>query len=544
MPVGPDRVCAVVARTRHKMMQVELEQAAKKAKLVEVRLDFLAKAVDFKRLQPFKKCAWVATIRRPADGGRWPGSEAERQTVLRQAVVSGCFEWIDLETDIADTIRRFGPVKRIVSYHNMVETPPDLDAIYEQMLKQDADVYKIAVLPRTAADLAAIVAIQKRATKPTLCFGMGDFGFPTRFTALKFGAPWIYALFNKDRELAPGMPAVADFRTTYPVKSIGPDTKFFALLGDPVGHSLSPVLHNHLFRRSKVDAVYVPVRVPNGHLKETVEALKSVPFSGYSVTIPHKEAAAGLAAEADPTVSQVGAANTLVNRSNGFFAANTDFAAAIDSLRVHLDEKAEETNVAAREFGQLAALVLGAGGAARAIAFALHRAGTQVTVAARTPERAQKLAEEVGCKHVDWAARHNVTPCDVVVNCTPVGMHPNVDESPLHVSFLRPDLIVFDTVYNPEQTLLLRDAKSRGCGIVSGLEMFVRQAARQFELFTGLAPSLEQLRELTRKALSPLTKAMDEEAVKSGMADPDDIPPSDPKWQVKYSGDGTTAGEG
>jgi 3-dehydroquinate dehydratase/shikimate dehydrogenase len=317
------------------------------------------------------------------------------------------------------------------------------------------------------------------------------------------------------------MPAVADFRTTYPVKSIGPDTQFFALLGDPVGHSLSPVLHNHLFRRNKVDAVYVPIRVPNGHLKETVEALKSVPFSGYSVTIPHKESAAALAAEADPTVSQVGAANTLVSRANGFYAANTDFAAAIDSLRVHLDEKAGETNVAAREFGQLTALVLGAGGAARAIAFALHRAGTQVTIAARTTERAQKLAEEVGCKHVDWVARHNVTPCDVVVNCTPVGMHPNVDESPLHVSFLRPDLVVFDTVYNPEQTLLLRDAKSRGCGIVSGLEMFVRQAARQFELFTGLAPSLDQLRELTRKALSPLTKAMDEEAVKSGMADPD-----------------------
>jgi 3-dehydroquinate dehydratase/shikimate dehydrogenase len=520
MSVGPDRVCAVVARTRHKMMQVELEQAAKKARFVEVRLDFLAKAVDFKRLEPHKRCAWLATLRRPADGGRWPGTEAERQMVLRQAVVAGCFDWIDLETDIADTVRRFGSVKRVVSYHNLIDTPPDLDDIYDRMAKQDADVLKLAVMPRTAADLARIVGIQKRAAKPTVCFGMGDLGFATRFTALKFGAPWVYALFNKDRELAPGMPALSDLRTTYPVRGIGPDTRFFALLGDPVGHSYSPILHNHLFLRNKVDAFYVPFRVPEGQLKDAVEAMRAVPFRGYSVTIPHKEAAVPLAADADPAVPQIGAANTLVGKPDGsFFAANTDAAAAIDSLRTHLDELATGANAPAREFAQTHALVLGAGGAARAVAFALHRAGAPVTIAARTADRAKRLADDVGCKYTDWAARHNVTPCDLVINCTPVGMHPNVDESPLHVSFLRPGLTVFDTVYTPEQTLLVRDARSRGCGVITGVDMFVRQAAKQFELFTQITPDLEQMRELLRKAMSPLTKAMDEEAAKSGMAD-------------------------
>jgi 3-dehydroquinate dehydratase / shikimate dehydrogenase len=518
MSVGPDRVCAVVARTRHKMMQVELQEAAKAAQFVEVRLDFLAKAVDFKRLQPHKKCAWMATLRRPADGGRWPGSEQERQMVLRQAVVSGCFEWIDLETDVAETIRRFGAVKRVVSYHNLIETPPDLDVVYDQMLKQDADVYKLAVMPRTATDLARIVSIQKRATKPTICFGMGDFGFPTRFTSLKFGAPWIYALFNKDRELAPGMPSLSDFRTIYPVWRIDADTKFYALFGDPVAQSLSPILHNHLFLRNKVNAVYLPFRVPDGHLKETVTAMTVVPMAGYSVTIPHKEAAAALAADAEPMVPQVGAANTLLNRPDGtYYAANTDYPAAMESLRTHLDQQAEERNAIAREFAQMHALILGAGGAARAVAFALHRAGANVTIAARSTERAKRLADDVGCKYTDWAARHNVTPCDIAVNCTPVGMHPNVDESPLHVSFLRPDLVVFDTVYNPEQTLLLREAKNRGCGIVNGVDMFVRQAAKQFELFTGITPNLDAMRELMRKAMSPLTKAMEEEAVKSGM---------------------------
>jgi 3-dehydroquinate dehydratase / shikimate dehydrogenase len=163
--------------------------------------------------------------------------------------------------------------------------------------------------------------------------------------------------------------------------------------------------------------------------------------------------------------------------------------------------------------------VLGAGGVSRAAAFALHRAGATVTIASRTPERAEKLAADVGCKWVDWAARHNVDPCEVVVNGTPVGMHPNLDDSPLHVSFLKPGLTVFDTVYRPETTLLVRDARARGCGTISGVELFIRQAGKQFELFTGLVPSAADMRELVRKALSPLTKAMDEEAEKSDMMD-------------------------
>ena len=518
MSVGPDKVCGVVARTRHKMMQVELrEAAARGAKFLEVRVDFLTKAVDFKRLAPFKACAWMATFRRPTDGGRWPGTEPERQTVLRQAIVSGAFEWVDLETDIADGIRRFGPVKRVVSYHNMTETPADLDAIYVRMVAQDADVVKIAVMPKTADDLARIVEIQKRATKPTVAFAMGEFGFPTRFTALKFGAPWIYAAFNKERGIAPGLPSMDEFRTTYPVRAIRSTTKFFALLGDPVGHSFSPILHNHMFRRLKVDAVYVPFRVPEGGLPDVCSAMNAVPMSGYSVTIPHKEAAANRCKDADPMVRIVGAANTLLARPDGTFsAANTDYPAALESLRTHLDARALGEGVKPPEFAQLFVLVLGAGGAARAIVAALVRAGAHVTVSSRTVERAEKIAAEFGCKFCDWQARHSVAQCEIVINCTPVGMHPKVDESPLHAGFLKPGLVVFDTVYNPEHTLLIRDAEVRGCSIITGVDMFVRQAAKQFELFTGIAPPLEDMRELLRKAMSPLTRAMQEESDKSG----------------------------
>ncbi len=511
MSVAPDRVCVVVGRTRHKMVQVELQEVVKRGgQFVELRLDFLAKAVDFKRLLPFKKCAWMATVRRPQDGGRWPGTEEERQIILRQVIANGQFEWVDLETDVADAVRRFGPVKRVISYHNRAETPPDLERIYEAMLKQDGDVYKIAVMAQHPDDNLRVLEIQKHAPKPTVAFCMGEIGFPSRFLALKYGAPWLYAAFNKERGIAPGMPSVEEFRTTYPVRSINSETKVFGLLGDPVGHSYSPILHNHMFGRLKQNAIYLPFRVPKGELAAAVKAFDAVPVSGYSVTIPHKEAAAELAPDHDLTVRITQAANTLVRRPGGGFAAsNTDYTAAIDSLEAHLAERAEEGP--AVELHNLFVLILGAGGAARAIAHALHAKKAHLIIAARTYDRAAKLAAEVQCKVVDWQGRHNVQPCDVVINCTPVGMHPNVDESPLHASFLKPGLTVFDTVYTPENTMLVREARVRGCHVVTGVDMFVRQAARQFELFTGLTPPIDKMRELLRKAMSPLTRALDED---------------------------------
>ena len=512
MFVVPDRVCVVIGRTRHKMIQAELGEATKRGhKFVELRLDFLVKAVEFKRLQPYKQCAWVATVRRPADGGRWSGSEEERQTILRQAIVSGVFDWVDLETDIADGIRRFGPVKRIVSYHNTAETPSDLEGIYKKMLTQDADVYKIAVMANSPADNKRVLDLQKSAPKPTLAFCMGDLGFPTRFLALRAGAPFLYAAFNRERGVAPGMPAVDDLRTTYPVRAIGPDTKVFGLLGDPVGHSFSPVLHNHMLRRLKQDAIYLPFRTPKESLAETVKAMADVPVSGYSVTIPHKETAPGLAAHADPAVHLTGAANTLIRGDDGqFTAANSDYTAAVESLKAHLTERGKDGP--APEMNQLFVLVLGAGGSARAVAHALHREGAHITVTARNTERATKLAADVGCKVVDWQGRHTLIACDVIVNCTPVGMTPATDEMPVHTSFLKQGQTVFDLVYTPENTLLVREARSRGCHVVTGVDMFVRQAAVQFERFTGISPPVDQMREILRKAMSPLTRALDDEA--------------------------------
>jgi 3-dehydroquinate dehydratase/shikimate dehydrogenase len=340
---------------------------------------------------------------------------------------------------------------------------------------------------------------------------MGDVGFPTRVLGRKFGAPFTYAAFNKERGIAPGLPSLAELRDDFHYDEIDADTQIYGVMGDPVAHSLSPLVHNHAFRGAGVNAVYVPFRVPRADLVDFLKEFERLPVRGYSVTLPHKETAAALADVRDEAVADTQAANTLVRRENGGFTAfNTDFQGILDSLRANLSPAAGEGP--SFSMHSRTVLVLGAGGVARAVTHALYREGALLTIANRTTDRAHKLAEEVGCRHIDWAGRHSVS-CEFAVNCTSLGMHPNVDESPLHPSFLKPGLIVLDAVYTPETTLLVKEARSRGCQVITGVDLFVRQAALQFSLFTGRPAPLEVMRRVLKRALSPVTIKMDEEEV-------------------------------
>src|SRR6516164_8105036 len=168
------KICVVIGRTRHKMMQIEIQEAAKRgAQFIEVRLDFLAKAPDFKRLLADKPCPMLASVRRPVDGGRFSGTEDERLTLLRQAIVAG-FDWVDLETDVIEQVRRFKDVRRIVSYHNLREMPGDLEKIYEKMCRQDADVVKLAVTAHEPADNLRVLNLLRSAPKPTIALCTGE----------------------------------------------------------------------------------------------------------------------------------------------------------------------------------------------------------------------------------------------------------------------------------------------------------------------------------------------------------------------------------
>ncbi len=506
-------LCVSIGRTRHKMVQAEIAEAAKRgAELIELRLDFLARAPDFKRLLAGKPCPMIAAVRRVEDGGRWSRGEEERQLLLRQAVVAG-FDWVDLETDVADAIPRFKGVKRVVSYHNLREIPDDLQDIYARMCQQDADVLKLSVRAQNPLDNLTVLKLIQSSKRPTVAHCMGDLGVPSRVLSGKFGAPFAYCAFNKERGIAPGILSFDEMKNLYRYDRLNAETKVFAVIGDPVGHSLSPLIHNAAFGALELNCVYVPIRVPRPDLVDCLREFQMIPIEGYSVTIPLKESAATLTQQKDADSERTKAVNTLVRRSTDFAGYNTDCQAAIDALRSFMATYEESPRLDGKTV-----LLLGAGGVARAIAFGLHREGALVVIANRTAQRGQKLAEEVGCRVADWAARHTIN-CDMLVNATSVGMHPNVDESPVHHSMLRENMVIFDTVYTPETTLLVKEARSRSCHVLTGVEMFVRQAALQFKLFTGQEAPLDLMRRVVKRALSPVTIREDEELPETGPSD-------------------------
>jgi len=297
--------------------------------------------------------------------------------------------------------------------------------------------------------------------------------------------------------LAPGQIGWRQMRDVYRYDTITRSTRIYGVVADPVAHSYSPVVHNAALAAAGIDAVYLPFRVPAEQIDEFLAHAQRWPLSGLSVTIPHKEAVLKQCRTQDPLVQSIGAANTLSFGREGIDAYNTDATAAVESLRAALTDA--ERPAGGEGLGVKTALVMGAGGAARAIAFALRREGVDVTVASRTPERVKRIAADVGCKAIEWHARYRL-PYDCLVNATPVGMHPDVDATPFDKEHLRPYMVVFDTVYNPENTLLVKEARAMGCRTVTGVDMFVRQAVIQFRIWHGMDPAPDIMRDALKRA--------------------------------------------
>jgi 3-dehydroquinate dehydratase/shikimate dehydrogenase len=334
---------------------------------------------------------------------------------------------------------------------------------------------------------------------------MGEIGTPTRILAGKFGAPFTYATFHHERQMAPGQLSYQQMIDIYHYDQINSETQVFGVIADPVGHSLSPIIHNEAFRHLNLNMVYVPFRVPREDLDEFMMRCRDLDVRGLSVTIPHKEEVLRNLDEADGAVSGIGAANTLVFEDEIVVGYNTDFHAAMDSL-----EEASRIGDSRNPLKGKVVLILGAGGVAKAIAFGLKRRQANTVIASRTKYRADQLAEQMGCRAVEWDERHSVKP-DIVINGTPVGMHPHVNETPYDSRYLKHSTVVFDTVYNPEQTLLVKEARTKGCRVVTGVDMFVRQAAMQFEKFTGHVPPINVMREAVKRTTGAARQQRTEE---------------------------------
>ncbi len=490
-------ICVTVARTRHKHTIEEHNRLAEAgAKLIEIRLDYIGRSIDLPRLLKNRPTPVVVTCRRKVDGGRWERSEEERLMMLRSAIAMGV-EYVDLEEDTAQKIPRYGKTKRIVSVHDFEETPSNLEEIHANLAKHDADIVKIAAIAKTFGDVRRMLGLMAKAKIPTIGISMGDIGTVTRILAARYGAPFTYSVYSSERRVAPGQLTYDQMLNLYRVDEIDKDTKIFGVMADPVAHSYSPLIHNSAFVAQELNARYIPFRVPHFDLPNFLDWCREYGVGGLSVTIPHKEAVIEHLQQADAAAKEIGAVNTVLFASGATVGYNTDYRAAMDCLT----EGIAKINPGDNPFQGVGALLLGAGGVSRAVGYGLVRRGASVLVSSRTHERSEKLAAEIGAKAIPWESRYDIKP-KIIVNGTPIGMFPDVDESPYDGKKLDGTQLVFDTVYNPERTLLLKSAMAAGCPVVSGLQMFIRQAAYQYRLFTGKEPPIKTMVETLKRAIS------------------------------------------
>ena len=454
--------------------------------LAELRADWL-KPEQMPLLKEFPRrvdLPVILTIRRKKDGGRWEGGEPERLNLFRSQIESG-YAYFDLEEDLPpqnweEQWRQRG--KTIRSFHNFDGTPGNLSERFLSLLRRGGEIPKGAVMPRSSRDCLRIfraaenIRQRMKDSGKWLLVGMGDYGFPTRILAEWMGG-WFTFASGEGRSAAPGHLDPERLETLYRYSRIRQGTPLYGIIGQPVTHSRSPELHNRGLAQIDREGVYLPLETddPAAILSWAEEA----GFKGLSVTLPYKEEVLPLLKEKDPSVLAVGSCNTLVARADGGWkGSNTDAAGFLEPLRECLG----------RNIGGLKAAVIGAGGAARAVVYALSSSGAEVTVYNRTLERARKLAGEFSCGSASLEALGRRGTPDVIAQASSGGMQTSENPEPAdpipHYKFQGSETL-FEIVYVPAKTPLLIRAEAAGCRVIPGIRMLERQGWEQFRLFTG-----------------------------------------------------------
>lgn len=523
--MGETLVCtSVTAPTAAAALRDFHTAAAAGADAVELRLDLLYAGEAWEPLLDASPLPVIVTNRAAWEGGRCTLPEADRLASLARAAASGA-AFVDVELAAAAAYvaahgapataaaagggglgagdagrggKRGGGCRLILSHHNFERALSHDEAakVYADAVAAGADVVKVAMAATSAADVGVVFDLLSAARVPTIALSMGERGVITRILTPKYGGFLTFTSVAAGAESAPGQLDTATLLSAYPFRSITPATAVYGVIGCPIGHSMSPVLHNAALGAAAVDAVYVPLLVDDGDLERFLAAVRPYGFAGFSVTLPHKLAALTAVGEAvDPVAARIGAVNTLVSDNAaacGYRGYNTDWTGALDAV--------EER----RALQGAAVMVLGAGGAGRALAFgAVARGAGLVIIINRSLDKARALAAELRTDTCPAVAATpaaaldlpSVAQVDVVMNSTSVGMAPDVDATPVDAALFRKRdcPLVFDAVYNPLETRLLREAAAAGCVTVSGVEMFVRQAAAQFRLWLPTVPPDVQL---------------------------------------------------
>ncbi len=473
---GVARICAVVATPNAKEFQRLVRAALRETPTVELRLDWLAndqercKALGWVKRSAFKKAVFIATCRRRVGGGEFAGAADEELFWLRQAKEAGC-TWCDLEIETLEELPGRSvegyvlPKKVLLSIHDFRRTPKLPKKM--KLARDGVDAVKIAAMSRKLSDSTRLLGLAHGSDR-VVAVPMGEIGLPGRILALRKGSALVYAPVAA--ATAPGQVGLLDMKELYRVHTLTRKTRVYGVIGNPIGHSLSPLLHNTGYVVAGKDAVFLPFLVER--LGEFLKGMREFGVAGFSVTLPHKEKILDYLDACEPLAAEIGAVNTVtVGRDGTLRGCNTDYVGVLRALEGKLILQGSRI------------LIFGAGGAARAAAFAMAKAGAEVLVCARRETAAKELARAVDGR-VQPRAGLRKEQFDAILNATPVGMHPHAEDSPLEAGELNCSLVM-DLIYRPLQTKLLRMAKARGLRTVSGMEMFLAQGIAQWELWMG-----------------------------------------------------------
>jgi len=481
LPHRLPRVCVAVTGSDANEMAEKAEALVRDNSFLEFRLDYLSKpGLAIPRVKRFLESnggtVVIATCRRASSGGKFRGSIASQLDILGKAAAAGC-QLVDVELQTATKCKPEQLQKLraraglILSFHDFRATKK-LDETLEKMLGYPADFYKVVTTATTLADNVAMIKFLAREGDRHSMVGMcmGEQGVISRVLGVRAGSVFTFASAGAGQETAPGQITSQQLRSVYRIDQVDVATRVYAVVGDPISHSLSPTIMNAAFRRENVNAVYLGLHAKT--LKDLLTCVKEIPIHGISVTMPYKESILAHLDNTDSHTNKIGACNTVVRAQDGkLYGFNTDAAGIVRPLERRLN-----TLEGAR------ILVIGAGGAARAAVFGLKERGSEVYILNRSAAPAKKLAHQARARMVKRQDLKKLA-FDVIINATPVGLG-NSRETPLQDKEINARY-VFDMVYDPPETRLLKLAKERGAQIIPGIEMFVHQAARQFEIWTG-----------------------------------------------------------
>jgi 3-dehydroquinate dehydratase / shikimate dehydrogenase len=489
---GRARVCAVIATPRAREFRKLVLLALKQTPTVELRLDWLASdrerhaALHWLKRADTRKAMFIATCRRRVGGGEFAGGAAEELFWLRKAKEAGCVS-CDLEIETVKELRNKLPQgnalprKVMLSIHNFRETPRFLKRF--KLPRKNFAALKVAAMSRNLSDSARLLR-QIGNVRNVVVIPMGEVGLPGRILALREGSALAYAPMAS--ATAPGQVSLDEFLKLYRAHELTRKTRVYGVIGNPISHSLSPLLHNTGYAAARKDAVFLPFLVEN--LREFLQILPEFSVRGFSVTIPHKQKIVRHLDECDLLAEQIGAVNTVTVRRDGkLVGSNTDYRGVLGALEHKMQLKGSRV------------VIFGSGGAARAAAFALAKADAEVLICARRESAAKQLARAVHGAVLRRAALRQEN-FDALVNATPVGMHPHAGSSPLHVSELNCSLVL-DLIYRPLHTKLLQLAAARGIRVVSGVEMFLAQGIAQWELWMDSPAPQAAMRRAVLRAL-------------------------------------------